>query len=81
VNIIEAIKSGKGIRRKAWDCNTYGFFGSYTNLTSVDIIADDWEVEEAKVTLTKSQFDAAWQKVIFFDSPMVRDLLAKELGL
>jgi hypothetical protein len=81
VNIIEAIKSGKRFRRKGQPRYLELFHDIDLCLSAVDIIADDWEVEEAKVTLTKSQFEAAWQKVIFFDSPMVRDLLAKELGL
>ena len=81
MNIIEAIKSGKRFRRKGQPRYLELFHDIDLCLSAVDITADDWEVEEAKVTLTRSQFDAAWQKVIYFDSPTIRDLLAKELGL
>jgi spore coat polysaccharide biosynthesis predicted glycosyltransferase SpsG len=83
VNIIEAIKSGKKFKRVKDTC-WFEHHEAQDLLKNIDyraLVADDWEVEEEKVTVTKRQLEAAWKKVIVFDSPIVRDLLAKELGL
>ena len=57
MNIIEAIKSGKRFRRKSWTNRDY----IKVNVSRLDlpldaIIADDWEVEEVPIQLTRSQF-------------------------
>lgn len=65
MNIIEAIKTGKRIKRKAWK----DFFGIDKGEFSIDvedtgivpaisardIVADDWEIEEVEVKVTKSE--------------------------
>lgn len=83
MNIIGAIKSGKRFKRaknSVW-VGPKEAQDLVRNIDYISLLADDWEVEEEKVTVTKRQLEAAWKKVIVFDSPIVRDLLAKELGL
>jgi hypothetical protein len=46
------------------------------------ITADDWEVEEVRVTITREQFDEAWDRAILkMEYRFTKDGLAKELGL
>lgn len=61
MNIIEAIKSGKRFARRNEEC----FFpynadrisaNERKNFSIDDVLADDWEVEEKKITITKSEF-------------------------
>lgn len=83
MNIVDAIKSGKRFKR-AKNTVWVEHHEAQDLLKNIDyqaLIADDWEVEEERVTITKRQLEAAWKKVIVYDSPIVRDLLAKELGL
>lgn len=88
MNIIEAVKSGKRMRRKAWCGSMYKFVEDWTLLVSTDVLADDWEVEEKKVTITHEQlFKAYWNTlhtVGYLDNHRRIDhinAMAKELGL
>lgn len=88
MNIIEAIKSGKRFKRKSWESwlttekeknvSEYRF-----DLPLEAIIADDWEVEPDAVTITRKQFDAAWDKGLEAHrlSIELHAILCKELGL
>ena len=61
MNIIEAVKSGRRIRRAIWG-NDYGWFNfknEYLQMGDDDILADDWTVEP--LTITREKFDKAWQ--------------------
>lgn len=62
MNLIDAIKSGKPFRRP--DQPWYG--GMPNSFRVVDILADDWEIQEPTVTITASQFweaiEATWGK-------------------
>ena len=95
MNIIEAVKSGKIFRRKSW---THGesviemsdglyFTPSYNAQRYIpclsDIIADDWETEEKKVEITRSQIKKAWRKTFNIESAESHSFktLIKELGL
>lgn len=66
MNIQEAIRSGRPFRRP----NHFSYlhvsgskilnkseFNDYYRLTSYDVLADDWELEEKKIVLTRGQFD------------------------
>lgn len=76
MNIYEALKSGKRYRRppgKKYDPNFWypALCPSYiadrtirTMFTFEDMIADDWEVEEVRVTITESVLKAAWEKAV-----------------
>lgn len=66
----EAIKSGKPFRRLDCDsyieCDSYGMF-SWSNgfmgivrLDKEDVLADDWEIEEEKLELTKEEIKEAY---------------------
>ena len=64
MNIVDAFRSGKNVRRKAWDA---AFFnpaagGDEITLSSADIVANDWEVEEKTVTLTISDLSKAYDE-------------------
>lgn len=83
MNIIEAIKSGKPFKRHAWS-----YFRSYSNSERIfsmeDVLADDWEVEEPGVLLTRMQIYVACIRagLLSADSDEVRtELFFKELGL
>ena len=65
MNIQQAIKSGKKFRRKGWTGLTYA--SSFTDcryLDEVDILADDWEIEQVAVTITAQQFWDAYASYI-----------------
>lgn len=89
MNIVEAIRSGKRIKRNMWPEfkhyeNHYG--AKYT--AREDILADDWEVESTPVTITREQFDAAWRRAEDVCENMeiktrhyLYELVVRELGL
>ena len=68
MNIVDAMKSGKTVKRKPWNrfghieyFDRFTFTNNHTTLLEKeDVIADDWEIEEQKVEITKSQFIQAW---------------------
>lgn len=86
MNIIEAAKSGRDMRRVVIFCG----FPSHKitkpadsdSFSREDIMADDWEVEEETVTITRGQLAAAI--VAYGESDVRRTLLigfvAKKLG-
>ncbi len=79
MNILDAIKSGRRIRRKSWEDKT-----SFLDERSCkDAFADDWEVEKRTVTIDREQFDSAWDDATHreYDLQSVREKLIKELGL
>ena len=92
MNIIEAIKSGKLHKRKInkeW-CHAPSVTNQFSLAYSIeDILADDWEIEEVRVTITYSEFDAAWMEAVRKNKTFeglvqqieFRRLVAKELGL
>ena len=58
----EAIKSGKRFKRPfdaAWIEPVTGYY-----LEGEDILADDWEIEEQKVEITKSKLADAYDKAL-----------------
>lgn len=89
MNLIDATKTGKRIRRKYWT----KYQGEETwwdaeiglpHLVPKDILADDWEVEPTPVPVTREQFDAAWHLARTTAPCTYDDLyqtLVKELGL
>lgn len=82
MNIIEAIKSGKRFKRQHWEVFLYSQ-GDY-NFPSSDILADDWEVEDQAVMVTREQLEAAWREVIGWNEPngaSTFEAISKELGL
>ena len=64
MNIIEAVKSGKPFRRKDWDKTVRTFPNNEDRammyqIGKHDILADDWEIKEEKIELTKDQIKKA----------------------
>jgi len=86
MTLIEAIKSGKRFRRKVWDKDKQHLswnevYGTQSlEIAYGDAVADDWEIEEATVTITGAQFDAAWKQA---HEDLDRDFyyLKRRLGL
>jgi len=82
MTIIDAIKSKKKIKRDFWPDYMHQF-DVITNLTDLDILADDWEIEP--VMMTRGKFEAAFQKCLTGISPTdvsrLRESLIRELGL
>ena len=79
MNIIEALNSGRKLRRKSW-----GWTDKWIEPNNQSIFADDWEIQPVKksVTITREQFDAAWDNaLLIIGTRLDRDALAKELGL
>ncbi len=83
MNLIEALSSGRPIRRPKW-------IGGYLPLKEVenfafsveDLLATDWEVEEKQITITISQFNKAWSKATTkHNRYLVYESLIEELGL
>lgn len=96
MTIIEAIKSGLPLRRAGkttWArnsllVNTCGggwiapeYLLASFQLTQEDILAVDWETQEKKVELTRSDIEAAYCRVPVFarEKPFL-DLFLRELG-
>lgn len=103
MNLIEAVKSGRPFRRSGrsekwivrdddlltWD-NGERFVGSQVSW----LLADDWEIQEPEVRVTRTQFWEAWAAMLkeAEEKPAVRfareliepnygGILAKRLGL
>lgn len=95
MNIIDAVKSGKKIRRPSfgWGWIYLRSEGYTFSLNRQDILADDWEIEEKKVEITyerlKEAFESASPSYQPYSSqlgvPIVSypsvEVVAKELGL
>jgi hypothetical protein len=60
MNIIEAVGSGRKFKRPEWSKYYSANQIVLVQLTSQDLLANDWEVEEKQVPITRSQFDKAW---------------------
>lgn len=60
----EAIKSGKRFKRPYW--NTWHDRSSIgrTYICAVSILADDWEIEEKKVEVSRHDIDAAFRRLL-----------------
>jgi len=70
LNLIEAIRSGRGFKRRGWDTDRWlkkaegGDYCFYCALSVSDqrrfspdeVVAEDWETEEPTVTVTRTQF-------------------------
>lgn len=65
MNIVDAIKSGKLHKRKInreW-CHAPSVTNQFSLTYSIDdILADDWEIEEVRVTINASDLKMAWIK-------------------
>lgn len=88
MTLIEALKSGKNFRLGDHGCelsSTIAKHYKFTySLTQDEILSDDWQVIEPKVTITREQLMKAWIKAFgVFGQRQYIDLsdLAKELGL
>lgn len=58
MNIIDAVRSGKRIKRMYWANDEWLENDKVIPLKRDDILADDWQVELRMVTITRRQFDA-----------------------
>lgn len=83
MNIIEAIKSGANFYRQSWKDKTTISFEQIGLLSLEAFLADDWEVEDKSVTITREQFNEAWDRAIcnMENGIFTGERLAKELGL
>ncbi len=71
MTLIDAIKSGKRFRRvnaADWLHYTHGLqwpdHGGCRAPNSIEMLADDWEIEEPTVTINRAQFDQAFNKAV-----------------
>lgn len=88
MNLIEAIRSGKRFRRKSlknsWFPANQGQDKYIFQLSVEDIVAEDWEVEQVAVTITREQFTEVWGKTFGWNKPYSAatcNEIAYELGL
>jgi len=82
MNLIEAINTGLPFRRKGW--GEYYTKDEFDFLIMADIIAEDWEVEVKKVTITEEDFNRAVARMgnLYYQNQWYwADALKKELGL
>jgi hypothetical protein len=89
VNIIAAIKSGQRFRRPK--CGWFDITPCHRSamLTFEDIIADDWEIEDTAVSITRKQYWEAVRETLKecesdhtgFSGYNILEPLAKRLGL
>lgn len=78
MNIIEAARSGKPFKRRHWEYTWQDGYVRGLRNGIEDFLADDWEIEEKRVTISESEFDKAWFKVT--RGLYYRDDFKKELG-
>jgi hypothetical protein len=69
MNLIEAIRSGKRIRRKLWaenlgDDDSWVLSTEPLTLLNEDLLAEDWEAEELTVRVTRNQFFRAFSQAL-----------------
>lgn len=87
MNLIDAIKSARPFRRKGKGGGGFWFVSTEPSFATVDIIADDWEIQEPTVMITTRQFWDAFDLVVseakgFGMAPVtVAEGLARKLGL
>lgn len=85
MNFLEAYKSGKRFRRHGdWDwCDTRLVAGAL-DIPVKDVLAEDWEIEEETVTITRSQLMQAigWTNYSkgYIGNKGFTELLAEHLG-
>jgi len=89
MTLTEAIKSGKRFTRKGW----VGYYDPTETadeaelFSARDVLADDWEVEQIKVTITRSQLIDAYRstlnKIVLDKTKRIDHInaIAAELGL
>lgn len=89
MNLIDAVRSGRPIKRRSWDDGLKGWLnlgGHRVLLEKCEILAEDWEIDEPKVSITRAQLEVA-SKIIHRrvhnqdHDPWWINPLAKELGL
>jgi len=92
MNVIEAMKSRKPFRRKSFSDPTYYmqpidgdlnddyFKGVFYNLSVADIVADDWEIKEPLIPISRQQFwdavNSARQRPFSMNDDEALDILA-----
>jgi hypothetical protein len=68
MNVIEAIKSGKRFRRASWNpgdwAEPHEAEEVLKNTMFEALMAEDWEVEQQVISVTKTQVCAAWSKAM-----------------
>lgn len=79
MNLIQALKSGKRFRRQfrlKWFTDELSF-----NFSKIDLLAEDWEVEEEKVTITRTQLiESLKESINCYISENAKKQLAVLLG-
>ena len=82
MNLIEALRSGKRFKRSSR--NDWLMPHINYEFTSLEVLAEDWEVEVKKVTITEEDFNKAVARtgnLYHQDQWYWADVLKKELGL
>ena len=64
MNIQQAVRSGKKIRRKAWVLPDFHVINVFNGIDREDVLADDWEVEEVAIPITAGQYQKAYEDAI-----------------
>lgn len=86
MNIVEALKlanSHNWIYRESANHRQIRITSDEVADLSLDeLLAEDWMIEPNSVTITRDQFNAAWDNaLLMIGTRLDRDALAKELGL
>jgi hypothetical protein len=84
MNIIEAIKSGKNFRRKSWPAADYMNANvDRFDLHLEELLANDWEIEEPSIPITRTQLIKACHNQLANGCPpwQLAHSVAEELGL
>ncbi|MDQ5884498.1 MAG: hypothetical protein QG556_838 [Pseudomonadota bacterium] len=88
MNIVDAVRSGKPFRRKAFaESQEFTYFNNHAEtyeFCKPDFLTDDWEIEEPKVEVTATMVREAVSKLhghIIGDLDATTRFMLKELGL
>lgn len=82
MNILEAIKSEKRFRRPYTDWNYPVSDFSCYQFMKKDFLADDWQIEEKSVEITRENLFKALSRILVdCNDQTIAENLANELGL
>lgn len=81
MTIIDAMKSGRPYQRtvnmsRGWISAT----AVYPPVSTFDILSSDWVLQDASVTVSKPQYDAAWLTVVPTPTKDIQNAFAKAIG-
>jgi hypothetical protein len=80
MTLIEAVESGKPFKRTCWSSYERMDKRNILGLSTEDILADDWEIQEEKIEITREQLRWAYHEAPSDDPDKEFSEMARLLG-